>query len=190
MESVETTTAEVKSLARQVLLTSSRLERVDFKRQEDGLRTVHAIQSILRNHVEGQPFEAADVEAVRKALNLRVERLRTERRRDVAEVQVLSPVTPQLRNVAELLVHYLDCFWREPLLLESKPIGVCQNGACQALFLKRRSDQLFCKPQCRERGWRHRKLEEDPTYYKRKAAEARAYKRKQAAKAKKKGRRG
>jgi hypothetical protein len=55
----------------------------------------------------------------------------------------------RFRFVVEDLVGYVNLL--DPRLKSYEPIGVCMQ--CDGIFMKRRTDQLFCSSACRSESW-------------------------------------
>ena len=154
-------------------------------------RKFAAIQRLIRNHVEAVPLEEDDLEVLLEILNEPIEELfragdSSQRKKHqamtVSQMNELWEGIPRdtewiersmslAKFAAEQLLVYLNCFRDDPRLVNVNPIALCH---CEAIFFKRRSNQVYCSDKCRHDAWRRKKKKEDPRYYANKARISRA----------------
>ena len=128
------------------------------------------VQSILRSKISGNEVNSEDFESFVKALNTKVLLpvphpiqfgLKTRRLNRQAPKRYFTD-----RNLADALSAFLQCFVETPALNKINPLGNCSRPECAALFLKSRSDQLFCSGECRKLHWSELTRINDPEYWK------------------------
>jgi hypothetical protein len=124
-----------------------------------------AIISILRSCIRQTPPSDSDLKLLNRAIKAQAFTLTAERRSGAIRIGMWG----KLSVIAYHMAYYVNCLAEDTRLGNYQPLGACVR--CDAIFMKRRTDQEFCSNRCRSEAWA---AEKGKDYFSQKARESRA----------------